>query len=68
VTDPALLFDPPVLLMEAHDDSGVDSGEQVLDAWLRERAWNNLQVAASRTYVVCQVVYHQIAASLVGLR
>jgi GNAT superfamily N-acetyltransferase len=25
----------------------------VLDDWLRQRAWSNLQAAASRTYVVC---------------
>jgi GNAT superfamily N-acetyltransferase len=25
----------------------------VLDDWLRQRAWNNLLLAASRTYVVC---------------
>jgi GNAT superfamily N-acetyltransferase len=45
--------EPPVLLTEAHDASGFDSGEKVLDEWLRERALHNLQVAASRTYVVC---------------
>ena len=46
-------FDPPVLLTEAHDSSGFDSGEPVLDEWLRRRAWNNLQASASRTYVIC---------------
>ena len=46
-------FDPPVLLTEAHDGSGFESGEPVLDDWLRQRAWKNLQDAASRTYVVC---------------
>jgi GNAT superfamily N-acetyltransferase len=46
-------FSSPVLLTEAHDGSAFDSGEPVLDDWLRHRAWNNLQVAASRTYVVC---------------
>lgn len=44
---------PPVLLTETHDRSSFDSGEPVLDEWLRKRAWNNLQLAASRTYVVC---------------
>ncbi len=43
----------PVLLTEAHDLSAFNSGESVLDDWLRERAWHNLQAAASRTYVVC---------------
>lgn len=46
------LFDSPVLLTEAHDASSFDCGEPVLDDWLRHRAWHNLQVAASRTYVV----------------
>ncbi len=46
-------FVAPVLLTEAHDSSTFDSGEPVLDDWLRHRAWNNLQTAASRTYVVC---------------
>jgi GNAT superfamily N-acetyltransferase len=60
VTDPSLSLDVPVLLTEAHDHSSFDSGEQVLDDWLRQRAWNNLQVAASRTYVVCPTGSHQI--------
>ena len=51
--DAPLLFDPPVLLTEAHDGSAFESGEAVLDDWLRQRAWKNLQEAASRTYVVC---------------
>ena len=51
--DAAALFDPPVLLTEAHDASTFESGETVLDDWLRQRAWKNQQDAASRTYVVC---------------
>jgi GNAT superfamily N-acetyltransferase len=46
-------LDPPVLLTQAHDAADFDSGELVLDDWLRRRAWQNLQSAASRTYVVC---------------
>jgi GNAT superfamily N-acetyltransferase len=53
VTDPPPEFAAPVLLTESHDSSTFDSGEVVLDDWLRQRAWNNLQTAASRTYVVC---------------
>jgi GNAT superfamily N-acetyltransferase len=53
MTDGAPLFGPPVLLTEAHDTASFDSGESVLDDWLRNRAWPNLQVAASRTYVIC---------------
>lgn len=45
--------DAPVLLTEAHDLADFASGEPVLDDWLRQRAWANLQSAASRTYVVC---------------
>lgn len=48
-----MALDPPVLLSEAHDGSGFDSGEPALDDWLRRRAWNNQQMAASRTFVVC---------------
>lgn len=47
------LFACPVLLTKAHDSSSFDSGEPVLDDWLRYRAWDNLQLAASRTYVIC---------------
>lgn len=47
------LSGPPVLLTQAHDSADLDSGETVLDDWLRLRAWGNLQTAASRTYVVC---------------
>lgn len=53
MTDLSPLFDAPVPLTEPHDGSAFDSGEPVLDDWLRRRAWNNQQVAASRTYVVC---------------
>lgn len=53
MTDTPLLFSAPVLLTELHDHSAFDSGEPVLDDWLRQRAWNNLQTAASRTYVTC---------------
>jgi len=45
----------PVLLNETHDGAAFDSGEPVLDDWLRRRAWSNQQAAASRTYVVCPV-------------
>ena len=53
MTDPLPIFTAPSLLTEAHDSSEFDSGEPVLDDWLRHRAWGNLQSAASRTYVVC---------------
>jgi GNAT superfamily N-acetyltransferase len=47
------LFGSPVLLSQTHDSSTFNSGELVLDDWLRQRAWANLQSAASRTYVIC---------------
>lgn len=53
MTDAAPLFSPPVLLTQAHDTASFDCGEPVLDDWLRNRAWDNMQVAASRTYVIC---------------
>lgn len=61
MTDTPVALGPPVLLTEAHDSSAFDSGETVLDDWLRHRAWDNLQVAASRTYVVCSKGSHRIA-------
>ena len=50
-----------MLLTEAHDHSTFQSGEPVLDEWLRRRAWPNLQMAASRTYVVCPSGSNMIA-------
>jgi GNAT superfamily N-acetyltransferase len=47
-------------LTKAHDSSSFDSGEAVLDDWLRHRAWSNLQLAASRTYVLCPTGGHKI--------
>jgi GNAT superfamily N-acetyltransferase len=43
----------PALLTVAHDLAAFDSGEIVLDDWLRQRALDNLDIGASRTYVVC---------------
>jgi GNAT superfamily N-acetyltransferase len=60
VSDGKLNFDPPALLTQAHDSTSFNSGEPVLDEWLRRRAWNNMQAAASRTYVVCQPASSQI--------
>lgn len=51
----------PVLLTEEHDLASFSSGEVVLDDWLRQRAWGNLQTAASRTYVVCPLGSAQVA-------
>lgn len=48
------LFSPPVVIDESHDLSAFDSGEAVLDDWLRARALDNLRLGGSRTYVVCR--------------
>jgi GNAT superfamily N-acetyltransferase len=56
------------LLTQAHDAAAFTSGEPALDDWLCQRAWNNLQNAASRTYVVCplrsQVIVGYYALSM----
>jgi GNAT superfamily N-acetyltransferase len=44
---------PPEKLSAAHSLSEFDSGEPVLDDWLRRRALNNEGSGALRTYVVC---------------
>jgi GNAT superfamily N-acetyltransferase len=43
----------PEKLSAEHDLSAFDSGEMVLDEWLRRRAAQNETSGASRTYVVC---------------
>jgi len=43
----------PTLLNSAHDCSEFASGELILDEWLRDRALHNIQIGASRSYVVC---------------
>ncbi len=53
MTDPQASLNAPVLLTETHDHSVFESGEAALDEWLQRRAWQNLQLAASRTYVAC---------------
>jgi len=53
VTDAVPGFDAPVPLTEQHDLEEFNSGEAVLDDWLRRRALANMAIAASKTYVVC---------------
>jgi GNAT superfamily N-acetyltransferase len=64
VIDAPARFSPPVLLTEAHDAASFDCGEPALDDWLRNRAWRNQQVAASRTYVICPVGSSRVAGHL----
>ena len=43
----------PGKLSPKHDFAAFDSGESVLDEWLRRRAPQNETSGASRTYVIC---------------
>jgi ribosomal protein S18 acetylase RimI-like enzyme len=60
----------PEKLSAEHDLSGFDSGEPVLDEWLRRRALQNEASGASRTYVVCVgarvVGYYTLAVGAVA--
>lgn len=60
----------PEKLSAEHDLSGFDSGEPVLDEWLRRRALQNEASGASRTYVVCAgkrvVGYYTLAVGAIA--
>ena len=47
------LFDPPVPINRNHIFENFESGEPLLDEWLKKRAISNLELGASRTYVIC---------------
>ena len=47
-------IETPTLLRDTHELEAFDSGEAVLNEWLRKRALHDLQTAASRTYVACE--------------
>ena len=51
---------PPTPLTKAHQTELFDSGEAVLDEWLRKRALTNQQSGASRTYVICQADFCRV--------
>jgi GNAT superfamily N-acetyltransferase len=53
VTDAVARFGAPLPLTARHDTDDFTSSEPVLDDWLRRRAFANMAIAASRTYVVC---------------
>jgi GNAT superfamily N-acetyltransferase len=59
----------PEKLSQEHDLSAFDSGETVLDEWLRRRALQNEVSGASRTYVACAgktvVGYYTLAVGAV---
>lgn len=45
----------PTLLTEEHNIESFDSGEDVLDHWLKTRALSNVKNKATRVYVTCSV-------------
>ncbi|HLG97086.1 MAG TPA: GNAT family N-acetyltransferase [Bryobacteraceae bacterium] len=61
---------PPEPLTEEHQIDSFDSGEPVLDDWLRRRARANQASGASRTYVVCEgnavVAYYAVASGAIA--
>jgi predicted N-acetyltransferase YhbS len=61
---------PPERVSAAHELSSFESGEPVLDDWLRRRALHNEETGASRTYVVCEgrkiVGYYSLAVGAVA--
>ena len=46
-------FDAPTPLTPQHDLGPFNSGEAALDQWLRQRALQNMLLAARKTYVAC---------------
>jgi len=60
----------PEPLADDHLRDGFDSGERVLDDWLRRRARANRASGASRTYVVCEgktvVGYYALASGAIA--
>lgn len=47
------LFDPPVPINRNQIFENFESGEPLLDEWLKKCAISNLELGASRTYVIC---------------
>jgi GNAT superfamily N-acetyltransferase len=61
---------PPEPLTDDHQIDSFDSGEPVLDDWLKRRALANQASGASRTYVVCEgkqiVGYYALASGAIA--
>ena len=61
---------PPEPLGDDHQIDTFDSGEPVLDDWLRRRARANQTNGASRTYVVCEgtrvAAYYALASGAIA--
>jgi GNAT superfamily N-acetyltransferase len=66
----SLPLSPPEPLAESHRVDDFDSGEPVLDDWLKRRARANQASGASRTYVVCDggrvVGYYALASGAIA--
>ncbi len=60
----------PEPLRDEHEVDGFDSGEPVLDEWLRRRARASQASGASRTYVVCEkkavAAYYALASGAIA--
>jgi GNAT superfamily N-acetyltransferase len=61
---------PPEPVRDDHQIVNFDSGEPVLDDWLRRRARANQASGASRTYVVCETkrvaAYYALASGAIA--
>jgi GNAT superfamily N-acetyltransferase len=61
---------PPEPFTDDHQIDSFDSGEPVLDDWLKRRALANQASGASRTYVVCEgkqiVGYYALASGAIA--
>jgi GNAT superfamily N-acetyltransferase len=55
-------FTLPTVVTAAHDVLQFNSGEGILDDWLRDRALENLANGASRTYVTSKTGERRVAA------
>jgi predicted N-acetyltransferase YhbS len=70
MTEDAGRINQPEKLSAEHEVSEFDSGEPVLDDWLRRRALNNEASRSSRTYVVCAgrrvIGYYALSAGAIA--
>ena len=66
----SLPLSPPEPLTDDHQIDSFDSGEPVLDDWLKRRAQANQASGASRTYLVCKgkhvVGYYALASGVIA--
>lgn len=53
-------FCPPTRITVNHDLRDFRSGEEALDSWLRERSLANMDISATRTYVICPAGSRQV--------